>query len=101
MTIEAELVMRQGEGGVGLGSVGTEEAGTIGMGAASDGEGQPEDAVESGDGAEVVVIGTGPVLTLGTVDGEGSQGPGTIRLRARALAHRKPPLMDSYLLSTN
>ena len=32
---------------VALGAVGPEEAGALGIGAASDGQGQPEDAVES------------------------------------------------------
>ena len=59
----------QGEVGLGLGPVGPEEAGAIGIGTASDGQGQPEDAVEGGDGAEVVVAG----LESG-VDIRGSRG---------------------------
>ena len=69
--VEAELVIGQGEVGLGLGAVGPEEAGAIGIGAASDGQGQPEDAVEGGDGAEVVVVGIGPVLAFGAVEGTG------------------------------
>ena len=45
--IESKLVIGQGEVGLGLGPVGPEEAGAIGIGAASDGQRQPEDAVES------------------------------------------------------
>jgi hypothetical protein len=80
--IEAELVMGQGEVGLGLGAMGAEEAGTAGIGTAPDREGQAEDAIEGRDGAEVVVIGMGAVLALGAIDGDGSQGQGTVRLRA-------------------
>ena len=66
--IEAELVIGQGEVGLGLGPVGSEEAGAVGIGAASDRQGQPEDAVEGGDGAEVVVAGLGPVSAFGAVE---------------------------------
>ena len=78
--VEAELVIGQGEVGLGLGPVGAEEAGASGIGAASDGQGQPEDAVEGGDGAEVVVAGPEPVLTFGAVEGDGDQAQGNDRV---------------------
>ena len=80
--VEAELVIGQGEVGFGLGPVGSEETGTIEIGAASDGEGQSEDAIEGGDGAEVVVVGAGPVLAFGAVEGNRFQGQGAVRLRS-------------------
>src|SRR5258708_1521988 len=79
---EAELGRGQGEVGFGLGPVGPEEAGTLGIGAASDGEGQSEDALEGGDGAEVVVVGPGAVLAFGAVEGDRFQGQGAVRLRS-------------------
>ena len=77
--VEAEFVVGQGEVGFGLGPVGSKEAGTIGVVAAADREGQPGDAVEGGDGAEVVVVGMGPMLTLGTMEGVTG-----VRVRARS-----------------
>ena len=44
--VESELVIGQGEMGLGLGAVGPEEAGALGIGTASDRQGQPEDAIE-------------------------------------------------------
>jgi hypothetical protein len=67
-------VLGKGEVVFGLGPVGVEEAGAIGIGTTSDGESQPEDAVEGRDRAEVVVVSMGPVLTVGAVEREGSQG---------------------------
>jgi hypothetical protein len=101
--VEAELVIGQGEVGLGLGPVGAEEAGTSGIGAASDGEGQAEDAVEGGDGAEVVVVGMEPVLTFGADDEDRSQGLGAVGLgaRSRSLAHGKPPTWCSYVHDTH
>ena len=58
----------QGEVGLGLGAVGPEQAGALGIGAASDGQGQPEDAVESADRAKVLVVGIAPVLAFGAVE---------------------------------
>jgi hypothetical protein len=64
--VEAELVMGQGEVGLGLGPMRAEEAGTLGIGTASDGEREPDDAIEGGDGAEVVIIGMEAVATFGS-----------------------------------
>jgi hypothetical protein len=98
--IEAELVIGQGEVGLGLGAVGLTEPGAIGIVAASDGQCQPEDAVEGGDGAEVVVAGTERLLTFRAVARDGCQAQGTIRLGARSssLAHGGPPLVATSLL---
>ena len=98
--IEPELVIGQGEVGLGLGPVGLMETGAIGIGAASDGQRQPEDAVESRDGAEVVVAGMEPVLTFRAVERDGDQAQGAIGLGARSssLAHGGPPLMATSLL---
>ena len=57
--VESELMIGQGEMGLGLGPVGAEEAGAIGIVTASDGQGQVEDAIEGGDGAEVRSNGPG------------------------------------------
>src|SRR5215470_2582724 len=83
--------------GLGLGPVGAEEAGAIGIGTASDGQGQVEDAIEGGDGAEVLVTGLGPMLTFGAVEVDGDQVEGAIGLRARAssLAHGGPPFVPT------
>ena len=98
--VETELVIGQGEVGLGLGAVGSEEAGTSGIGTASDRQGQPDDAVEGGDGAEVVVVGLEPVLAFGAVEGDRSQGQGAIGLRAWRPTHAKPPGSVFYPLST-
>ena len=50
--------------GFGLGPVGQTEPGAIGIVAASDGQRQMQDAVERGDGAEVVVAGPERLLTF-------------------------------------
>ena len=91
--VEAELVIGQGEVGLGLGAVGAEEAGAGGIGTASDRQGQPEDAVEGGDGAVVVVVGIGPVPAFGAIEEDRGEGQGAIRLRARSssFAHGGPP----------
>ena len=47
--VEAELVIRQCEVGLGLGPVGPEEAGAGGIGAAPDRQRQPDDAIEGRD----------------------------------------------------
>jgi hypothetical protein len=98
--IEPELVIRQGEVGLGLGPVGLPEPGAIGIGAASDGQRQVEDAVEGGDGAEVIVAGLEPVLTFRAVARDGDQVQGAIGLRARSssFAHGGPPLVATSLL---
>src|SRR5262249_3202149 len=98
--VEAELVIGQGEVGLGLGPVGLAEAGAIGVGAAPDGQREPEDAVEGGDGAEVVIAGLEPVVTFGAVERDGYQTQGTIGLRARSssLAHGGPPWLAPSLL---
>src|SRR3954452_16334648 len=98
--IEPELVIGQGKVGLGLGPVGPEEAGAIGIDTAADRQGQPEDAVEGGDGAEVVVAGPEPVLTFGAIEGDGNQAQGAIGLRARlsSLAHGGPPSVATSLL---
>jgi hypothetical protein len=98
--IEAELMIGQGEVGLGLGPVGLTEPGAIGIGTTSDGQREPEDAVESGDGAEVVIAGQEPVLTFRTVKRDGYQAQGTIRLWARSssLAHGGPPVLVTPLL---
>ncbi len=84
--VESELMIRQGEVGLGLGPIGAEEAGAGGIGAASDGQGQSEDAVESTDGAIVIVVGIGPVLAFGAVKKDRRQGQGPVRLRAWSLS---------------
>jgi hypothetical protein len=81
--IEAEFVIGQSEMGLGFGPVGPEEARIIGMVTASDGERQPEDAVEGRDGAVVVVAGPEPVLALGAVLDDGGQPQGAIGLGTR------------------
>jgi hypothetical protein len=98
--IEAELVIRQGEVGLGLGPVGLTKTGAIGIGAASDGQCEPEDAVESSDGAEVVIAGQEPVLTFRTIERDGYQAQGAVGLWARSssLAHGGPPLLATSLL---
>jgi len=98
--IEAELVIGQGEVGLGLRPVGAEEAGTSGIVTASDRQCQAEDAVEGGDGAKVGVAGPEPVLTFGAVLGDGDQAQGAIGLRARSssLAHGGPPLVATSFL---
>ena len=80
--VEAELVIGQGEVGLGLGAVGAEEAGALGIGAASDGQGQPEDAVEGADGAIVIVVGIGPVPAFGAVEENRGEGQRAVRLRS-------------------
>jgi hypothetical protein len=87
--IESELVIGQGEMGFGLRPVGLKETGTMGMGAASDGQRQPEDAIESRDGAEVIVTGPEPVLTFRAIERDGDQAQSAIGLRRRSssLAH--------------
>src|SRR6516165_8747478 len=98
--IEAELVIGQGEVGLGLGPVRETEPGTIGIVAASDGQSQPEDAVERRDGAEVVVAGPERVLTFRAVACDGYQAEGAIGFGARSssLAHGGPPLVATSLL---
>ena len=98
--VEPEFVIGQGEMGLGLGPVGAEEAGAIGIVTASDGQGQVEDAIEGGDGAEVLVTGLGPMLTFGAVEGDGDQVQGAIGLRARSssFAHGGPPFVATPLL---
>ena len=98
--VEAEFVIGQGEMGLGLGPVGAEEAGAIEVVTASDGQGQAEDAIEGGDGAEVGVTGLGPMLTFGAVEGDRDQVQGAIGLRARSssFAHRGPPFVATPFL---
>src|SRR5690242_10753904 len=86
--------------GLGLGPIGAEEAGAIGIGTAPDGQGQVQDALEGGDGAEVVVTGLGPMLAFGAVGGDGDQVQGAIGSRARSssLAHGGPPLVATPFL---
>ena len=85
--VESELRMGPGEVGLGLGPVGSEGAGSVGVVTALDRAGQPEDAVAVGDGAEVVVVGMGPVMSFGAVDRDRSPGLGTVGFRARSLAY--------------
>jgi hypothetical protein len=54
--VQAELMVRQGEMRLRLGSVGPVEAFTGGVGTASDVQGETDDAVQGGDGAEVAVV---------------------------------------------
>ena len=98
--VEPEFVIRQGEMGLGLGPVGAEEAGAIGIVTASDGQGQVEDAIEGGDGAEVRVTGLGPMLTFGAVEDDGDQVQSAIRSRARSssFAHGGPPFVATPFL---
>jgi hypothetical protein len=81
---EAELVIGQGEMGLGLGPIGPEEAGASGIGTASDRQREPDDAIEGRDGAEVIVVGVGPVPAFGAVKQDRSQGQGAVRSRAWA-----------------
>ena len=98
--IEAELVIGQGEVGLGLGPVGQTEPWAIGIVAASDGQREPEDAVERRDGAEVIVAGTQRLLTFRAVARDGYQAEGAIGLGARSssLAHGGPPLVATSFL---
>jgi hypothetical protein len=98
--VEAELVIGQGEVGLGLGPVGSEEAGAIGIVTASDGQGQVEDALKGGDGAEVVVTGLSPLLTFGAVQSDRDQVQGAIGFGAgsSSLAHGGPPLVATSFL---
>ena len=74
--VESELMIRQGESRArpradrGGGSGGRRDW------AASDGQGQSEDAVESTDGAIVIEVGIGPVLAFGAVKKDRRQGQG-------------------------
>src|SRR5262249_11580149 len=54
--VEPELVAGQGEAALGLGAVGPVVGGAAGVAAAADGEVQPGEAVQGGDGAAVGVI---------------------------------------------
>ena len=98
--IESELVIGQGEVGLGLGPVGPEEAGTSGIVTASDSQCEAEDAVEGRDGAEVVVAGPEPVLTLGAVAGDGNQAQGAIGLGRGRRRLRMGASFGGYLPST-
>ena len=91
--VEAELVIRQGEVGLGLGAIGAEEAGAGGIGTASDPQREPDDAVEGGDGAVVVVTGPGPLPAFGAVEQDRGEGHGPIGSWARSspFAHGGPP----------
>ena len=80
--VESELVIGQGEVGLGLGPVGPEEAGARGIGAASDGQRQPDDAIEGGNGAKVVVVGIEAVSAFGAVEGDRGEGQGEVRARS-------------------
>ena len=74
--VEAELVVRQGEPALGLGPVGPQAQGAVGGVAAADAQGEPEDAVEPGDGAVVGVVGAGGALAVRAGDGYGREGLG-------------------------
>src|SRR5262249_16697690 len=54
--VQSELVVGQGEPAFGLGSIGATVAGASDVMAPADVQGQASDAVQSGDGASVVVI---------------------------------------------
>ena len=69
--VEAEFVMGQGKVGFGRRTIRPQEVRTIGVGAASDRENQAQNALKSGDRAEVMVIGMKPVLALRTVADDG------------------------------
>src|SRR5262249_38030386 len=104
--IEPELMIGQGEGGLGLGPVGAAEAGALGVGTASDQEGHPDGALEGGDGAEVVIVSRGPGLAFGAIAEDRSQIQGVVRLRPWSswsswLGHPKAPGSDFHLLSTS
>lgn len=88
--IQAELVIRQGEVRLRLGPIGSEEAGAIGIGATSDQERQPKDAVEGSDRAKVIVVSMKPSSTFGTVKRDGNQAQRAVRFWARSssFAHR-------------
>ena len=93
--VEAELVVGQGEVGLGLGAVGPVEAATGRVGAAADVQGQAGDGVQGGDGAEVGVVGPEPVLADGAVGHDGVRvwawvGRGRGRVRHGNLLGRVP-----------
>src|SRR5262249_53484472 len=92
--IEPELMRGQGEVGLGLGPVGSAEAGALGIGTASDQEGHPDGALEGGDGAEVVIVGRSPGWAFGAIAEDRSQVEGVVRLRPGSsgsswLGHRR------------
>ena len=100
--VEAELVVGQGEVGLGLGAVGAVVAGAVGVGTAADAQGEARDGVEGGDGAVVGVGGPEEVTALGAVSGDGVRVwacVGRGRRRVRAMAH--PPLAPSSFYSTD
>jgi hypothetical protein len=72
--IETELMMGQGEVGLGLRAPGSVEAVTGRIGAAADVQRQSGDGVESGDGAVVGVGGPQPLVASGAVAGHRGQG---------------------------
>ncbi len=80
--VEAKLVMREGEVGLGLGAVGGVVAGAVRVGAAADLERESQDGVEGGNGAEVVVVGPEATLANRAVGGERGEGLGAVGARA-------------------
>jgi len=95
--VESELVMRQGEVRFGLGAIGQQEPRAIEVGAAADREGQSNDAVEGGDGAEIVVVGIGPALAFGAVEGDGREAQVAVGFRSRSFHWTESPLRCSYV----
>src|SRR5205823_3497756 len=71
--IESELVVGQGEVGLGLGPIRAVKAGARRVGAAADVQGQPGDGVQGGDRAVVAVIRPERVLAFRAVAGDGDQ----------------------------
>ena len=84
--VEAELVVGQGEVGLGLGPVGRVVARAGEVGAAPDLEGEPQDPIEGGDGAVVGVVRPEGVAALGAVAGDRGQGLGAGRAGPRTAA---------------
>jgi hypothetical protein len=80
--IEAEFVVGQGEVRFRLGSVRAVVAGAVGVGTASDVEGQSGDGVQSGDGAVVGVVKSEALVALGALGSDRLERLGFGRARA-------------------
>ena len=100
--VEAELVVGQGEVGLGLGAVGPVVAGAVGVGAAADAQGEADDAVEGGDGAVFAVGGPKEMTALRAVSGDGCEGLGLRGARpATGARHGSPSSMPPSFYSSS
>src|ERR1043166_6038181 len=59
---------------LGLRAVGLVEAGAVGVGTTADAQGQAQDGIQRGDGAEVIVISPQGVAAGRAVGGDGGEG---------------------------